>query len=340
MYFLSPNLDIKTISLKDHSSLRVGGEGKCVEIQTTEGLKEAVMYAKAEGLSPHILGGGTNSYFGEDLSHFLFIKLPSGGIEYQEEGDDVFVKVGANVVWDDLVEECVEKGLWGIENLSYIPGTVSAAPVQNIGAYGMELKESFVSLLAFDMETQETKTLDRESCRFGYRDSLFKYEKEKYIILCITLKLSKIPHPILSYKPLDALRDKEGVTLQMIRDTVIDIRTKKLPNYKEHPNAGSFFKNPIIDLETSEYVKSLYPNIPLIQVMEGFKVPAAWLIEHVAEMKGVRQGDVGTWPAQPLVIVNFGSAIADDVDAFAKALQTKINEKTSIVLEQEVNRVG
>jgi UDP-N-acetylmuramate dehydrogenase len=148
-------MDIKTIFLKEHSSLRVGGEGKCIDIQKIEELKEAVQRAKSEGQSVHVLGGCTNSYFGEDLSQFLFIKLPPGGIEYTEEGDDVFVKAGANVAWDDLVQACVEKGLWGIENLSYIPGTVGAAPVQNIGAYGVELSETFVSLQALDMETME-----------------------------------------------------------------------------------------------------------------------------------------------------------------------------------------
>lgn len=332
-------MDIKGVSLKDYSSLRIGGEGKLVEAKTPEEVGEAIAYAKSEGLSLHIVGEGTNSYFGEDLSQFLFLKLPKGGIEYREEGNDVFVKAGANVNWDDLVQTCVERGLWGIENLSYIPGTVGAAPVQNIGAYGVELAETFVSLDAIDTVTMNMVTLAREECQFGYRDSLFKYKIKKYIIVCITLKLSKTPQPVLTYKPLDELQNTNP-TLIDIRKAVIAIRTKKLPNYNEYPNAGSFFKNPVVDLETSEMLKGVYPDIPLIQTFEGWKVPAAWLIENVAEMKGMRIGDIGTWPKQPLVVVNYGNATADDVDRFASEIRKRIGEKTGIVLEQEANRVG
>lgn len=330
-------MDIKSISLKEYSSLRIGGEGKLIEARTSEEVMEAIAYTKKEDLTLHIVGDGTNSYFGEDLSKFLFLKLPPGGIEYREEGDAVFVTAGANVVWDDLVEECVEKGLWGIENLSYIPGSVGAAPVQNIGAYGVELAEVFLSLDAIDTQKMERVTFTREECQFGYRDSVFKYQRGRYIIVCITLKLYTTPKPVLFYKPLDTL---ENPSLPQVRQAVIDTRTKKLPNYHEHPNAGSFFKNPIVDLETSETLKEKYPDMPLIQIPQGYKISAAWLIEHIAEMKGVKRGDVGTWPDHALVIVNYGNAVADDVDAFAVELRKRVGEKTGIVLEQEVNRVG
>jgi len=333
-------MDIRTVFLKDYSSLRIGGEGKLVEVNTVEDLKEALIYTRDRGLRVHVLGGGTNSYFGEDLSAFLFIQPSFKGVEFKEEGEEVLVTAYANEIWDDIVQQSVKRGLWGIENLSYIPGSVGGAPVQNIGAYGMELKGPFVSLRAFNTETHEVKVFDKESCQFGYRDSIFKYAKGKYIIISVTLRLSKAPQPVLLYKPLDALQGRNDATPQVVRDAVIAIRTQKLPNYHEHPNAGSFFKNPVIDLGTSEYVKNLYPEVPLIQVVEGYKVPAAWLIEHVAHMKGVRVGDVGTWPNQPLVIVNYGNATADDIDELSKTVQKKINEKTGIVLEQEVNRIG
>ncbi len=332
-------MDIKLASLKDYSSLRIGGEGKLVEATTPAEFKEAIMHAKTEGLRVHILGEGTNSYFGEDLTDFLFIKLPKGGMEFREEGDDVYVKVGANVMWDDLVQVCVTRGLWGIENLSSIPGTVGAAPVQNIGAYGVELAEVFVSLDALDLITMEMVTLTREACQFGYRDSLFKYQKGRYVIVCITLKLSTLPTPVLTYKPLDALQATKPSLVQ-IREAVIAVRTKKLPNYHEHPNAGSFFKNPIVDLETSEMLKEKFPEMSFIQTLQGFKIPAAWLVEHIAQMKGVKQGNVGTWPHQPLVIVNYGNTTADELDAFAGEIRRKIGERTGIVLEQEVNRIG
>lgn len=332
-------MDIRNVSLKNYSSLRTGGEGKLVEVQSLEALKEAVIYAKSKGLRPHVLGDGTNSYFGEDLSEFLFIKLDLKGVVHTELVGSVTVTAQASEVWDELVAECVRRGFWGIENLSYIPGTVGAAPVQNIGAYGVELAEVFQSLNAYDTKTDEVVTFGREECNFGYRDSLFKWSKGRYIIISVTLELYKTPHLVLHYKPLDMFRGKE-VSVQEIRNAVIEVRTKKLPDWKEHPNAGSFFKNPVVDVEVSEYLKSLYPEMPMIQVTEGFKVPAAWLIEHVASMKGFRAGDVGTWETQPLVIVNYGAATADDIDALAQDIRKRIHEKTGIILEQEVNRVG
>jgi UDP-N-acetylmuramate dehydrogenase len=144
---------------------------------------------------------------------------------------------------------------------------------------------------------------------------------------------------VLHYKPLDVFQGKE-VSVQEVRNAVIEVRTKKLPDWKEHPNAGSFFKNPIVDMEVSEHLKSLCPDMPMIEITDGFKIPAAWLIEHVAGMKGFRMGDIGTWPAQPLVIINYGSATADDIDTLAHAIRNRIHEKTGIILEQEVNRGG
>jgi UDP-N-acetylmuramate dehydrogenase len=332
-------MNVRTVSLKDYSSLRTGGEGSLVTVTDIDALQEALGHAKSAGLRAHILGGGTNSYFGEDLSKFLFIKLDLKGVIYTEVAGAVIVTAQASEVWDELVEACVALGLWGIENLSYIPGTVGAAPVQNIGAYGVELAEVFQSLTAYDTEDCALVTFGREECKFGYRDSIFKFSKGRYVIVSVTLALNKEPHPVLHYKPLDVFQGRE-VSLQEVRDAVIGVRTKKLPDWKEHPNAGSFFKNPIVDVEVSEYLKNLYPEMPMIQVVEGFKIPAAWLIEHVADMKGFRVGDIGTWPTQPLVIVNYGSATADDIDALAKEIRNRIHEKTGIILEQEVNRVG
>lgn len=343
-------MEIKTSSLKDYSSLRTGGTGKLVEVGTIEELKEAVVYAKAEGLRVHILGEGTNSYFGNDLSDYLFIKLEFKGIELKLSAIGCELSAGAGENWDDVVKQSVDRSLWGIENLSLIPGTVGAAPVQNIGAYGVELAEVLVSLQAFDMETLETVELAREACAFGYRDSIFKYptppkgfagrSEKRYIILSVTLKLYKEPHPVLLYKPLDTLQGRDDITPKMVRELVIQTRKAKLPDWRVNPNAGSFFKNPIVDLEVSEYLKSLYPDMPAIQTADGYKIPTAWLVEHVAGMKGYKTGDVGTWPAQPLVIVNYGEAVADDIDGLAKEIRTSIHDKTGIILEQEVNRVG
>jgi UDP-N-acetylmuramate dehydrogenase len=238
------------------------------------------------------------------------------------------------------VKETVERGFCGLENLSYIPGTVGASPVQNIGAYGVELADVFVSCEVFDCEDMKQKTFSKEECRFGYRDSIFKQEKNRYCIMSVTLLLNREKKFTLTYNPLNRLAEQEGLTVSQVREEVIKIRKEKLPDWKEHPNCGSFFKNPIIDEETSKKLLANHETAPLIRTDDGLKVSSAWLIDHVAHMKGVRRGSLYTWPKQPLVIVNDGNATADDVDAFAKEIAGSVFEKTGIVLEQEVNRVG
>ncbi len=333
-------MEIRIISLKEYSSLRVGGEGKVVSVKNEEEIKEALMHAKSEGLRMHLLGGGTNSYFGTDLSKFLFLQLDCKGITFADHDDSVLVTAQASEIWDDLVRVTVERGLWGIENLSLIPGTVGAAPVQNIGAYGVELKDVFVSVTALDTETMTTRQFTCEESRFGYRDSFFKHAPGRYIITSVSLLLSKVKRPVLTYKPLDVLSLSINLTPQDVRDVVVRTRETKLPDWHENPNAGSFFKNPVVNGATSERLATLYPSMPLIETTEGYKIPAAWLIEHVAEMKGFRMGDMGTWPNQPLVLVNYGEASADGIDRLAGEIRNRIHEKTGIMLEQEVNRVG
>lgn len=332
-------MEITSVSLKNYSSLRVGGEASVILVTDTASLVEVLMYAKKENKDVYFLGTGTNTYFGEDLENFLFIKMDSKGISFEEKDDEVFVTAYAGEVWDDLVRFSVEKGLWGIENLSFIPGIVGAAPVQNIGAYGVELKDVFVSLSAIDRTTLDMVEINKSACDFGYRDSFFKKEYGRYIIVSVTVKLSKKSSPKLTYKPLDSLIGKE-ITLQDIRDLVIQTRTAKLPDWHEHANAGSFFKNPIVTTSVVQELRDLYPEIPALEFEGGYKIPAAWLIEHVAQMKGVRRGDVGTWPTQPLVLVNYGDATANEVDSFAAEIKEKVHTKTGVLLEQEVNRVG
>ncbi len=261
-------------------------------------------------------------------------------VRQSDKNDTIVITVGAGEIWDDVVLFAVEHGYWGIENLSYIPGAVGAAPVQNIGAYGVELADVFESLVAFDNETLNEVTFSKSMCEFGYRDSLFKRTPGRYVIVSVTLRLSKKPNPILTYKPLDALMSKEELLLNDIRQKVIEIRKAKLPDWKIYPNAGSFFKNPVLTEVEAEGFRLVYPTCPIHQADEGgYKVPAAWLIEHVAHAKGLRIGDVGTWPNQPLVIVNYGNAHADDVTLFAATISKTIQDVTGIILEPEVRRV-
>ncbi len=335
-------MEIKTVSMKDFSSLHVGGEGKAVEVLSIEELKEALAYAKQEDFRVHVLGQGTNSYFGNNLSEFFFVKLNIKGITLEQGSQtlDYRLQAFASEIWDDVVAFAVERGLRGIENLSYIPGTTGAAPVQNIGAYGAELANTFISCEVFDTDEGIVKTITKEECQFGYRDSIFKREVGRYVILSVTLLLSEDRPFTLTYKPLDDLVDKDNVLLKDVRDKVIEVRRSKLPEWEVNPNCGSFFKNPVVSSEQGEVLRSRYPGMSLISVDDGYKIPAAWLIEHIAEMKGVKIGSLRTWDKQPLVIVNDGDATADGVDAFVGVIKRKIFDATGITLEQEVNRVG
>ena len=332
-------MEIKTVSLKDYSSLRVGGEGELVRITSLAELIEALMYAKRTGLRTHILGEGTNTFFGDSPEKMLCIKNEIKGISFEQQPAGCKIQAASGEMWDDVVKLSVEKGLWGLENLSYIPGTVGAAPVQNIGAYGTELADVFVSLSAVDCETLAVVEITKEACNFGYRDSLFKQEKNKYIIVSVTIELSQQPHPVLTYKPLDSLSGIENLQPSQVRELVVATRTAKLPDYKIYPNTGSFFKNPVVSRAQGEALRAMYPDIPLIEGGKGYKIPAAWLVEHIAQMKGVRMGNVGTWPSQPLVIVNYGQADAEEIIKFSDHISNTINVATGIALEREVNYI-
>ncbi len=332
-------MEIHRTHMKQYSSLKIGGEGDIVFAQSISELVNACNSAFTSDKVPYILGEGTNTYFGNTLDSYLFIKNEIKGISFEEKGDDVFITASSGERWDDIVAFSVAKNLWGIENLSAIPGTVGAAPVQNIGAYGTELKDVLVSLSAYDIQSSNTVEIPNEACVFGYRDSLFKKEKNRYCIISITLKLSKFPKPVLNYKPLDTLLDKENITPRDVRNLVIATRQIKLPDYKEFPNVGSFFKNPIVSKIKGEELRATYSEIPLIIGPSGYKIPAAWLIEHVACMKGVRNGDIGTWPNQPLVIVNYGIATSENLEVFVSEIIDKIRITTGITIEKEVNFV-
>lgn len=332
-------MEIRTVSLKNYTSLHVGGMAKMVEVDSIAKLFEVVHYAQEKKLRVHILGSGTNTYFGESLDTIIVVKISNIGISYEENDDTVFITAQAGEVWDDVVKFSVEKNLWGIENLSYIPGTMGAAPIQNIGAYGSELADVFVSLSALDTSTLNVVEINKFGCNFGYRDSLFKHALDRYIILSVRLVLSKKKKPVLTYKPLDTLKNKDDITVEEVRNLVIETRTSKLPNYSMYPNAGSFFKNPIVEIEVGEALKEQYPEIKLIPHDGRYKIPAAWLIEHVAEMKGARIGNIGTWPVQPLVVVNFGESTADELNAFIETMVEKVKSSTGITLQREVNFV-
>ena len=287
-----------------------------------------------------VLGGGSNMLFTSDFSG-LIVHVKIQGIRYEVKGDDVFVTAGGGVVWNDLVNYCVDNGFAGIENLSLIPGSVGAAPVQNIGAYGVELQDIFHSCRAFEIASGKIRVFDKEDCGFSYRDSVFKSAlKGLYIITEVSFKLSKIFKPELTYGAISDELQKRGISNPGIKDlsTVVShIRVCKLPDPATIGNAGSFFKNPVIPEAQFLKLKIDFPEIVHFPAQEGYiKISAGWLIEHCG-WKGKVVGNTGTWKNQALVLVNHGNATGKEIFKFSEAIIESVNAKFGILLEREVN---
>ena len=332
----------KNISLKPYNTFNVEANAKYfVVVNTIPELKEVLVNKDYLSENKLIIGGGSNILFTQDYSG-LVIKLNNSNIEIlSETKDNVFVKVEAGIEWDYFVKYTIDKGLSGFENLSLIPGNVGAAPIQNIGAYGVEVKDLIESVNLVLVDDLSEKTLQKSECNFGYRNSIFKNElKDKFIITSVVFKLSKKQSINLDYQPLKNYfqsNNISNITSQEVRDAVISIRESKLPNPKEIGNAGSFFKNPIISAEKYEHLKSNYND--LIGYPESdskIKISAGWLIEKCG-LKGKRDGNVGIHEKQALVIVNFGDARGKEIVEFSKAVQKKVYEKFNIELINEVN---
>ena len=287
-----------------------------------------------------VLSGGNNILFTQDYDGLLITPCGTDIEIVAENEQQVEVEVEAGLEWDDLVQWCVERNLWGIENLSLIPGKVGAAPVQNIGAYGVEAKDAIRSVTMFVPESGNFLTLATEHCAFGYRESVFKQNlRGKVVITSVRFRFSKEPNPILGYG--DVIREVEargGATLKNIREAICDIRRAKLPDTAVLGNAGSFFKNPVVDIEVAERLRSEYPEMPLYPVAgEGkVKLASGWLIDK-SGLKGYREGSVGVHERQALVLVNYGGATGGEVIAFARMVQQRVKEHFGIEIDTEVN---
>ena len=296
----------------------------------------------AEGATPenwYTLGGGNNILFTQRFAGTL-LKPVGKGIKIKAQIDDsVIVEAEAGVEWDDLVAWSVERDLWGMENLSLIPGTVGAAPVQNIGAYGAEAKDVIERVHFFDVEDRKHHTLGCAECRFAYRESIFKHElKGRAIITSVEFRLSKSSQPSLGYGDLAKEGElRGGATLKNIREAVCAIRQSKLPHTAVLGNAGSFFTNPIVNKEVSERLKAEYDSMPIYPVSEHkCKLAAGWLIDQ-AGLKGYLKGNVGVHERQALVLVNFGGATGAEVIALSKEVREKVFAKFGINIDPEVN---
>lgn len=290
-----------------------------------------------------VLGGGSNILFTQDYDGLIVHNRLKGIHIIQEDERDVILKIASGENWHNLVLYTVENNWGGIENLSLIPGSVGAAPIQNIGAYGVEIKDVIQSVEVFDIHKQELKSINRNDCEFGYRNSIFKLpeNKEKYFITSITIKLKKDPENFnLDYGDIKSTLKKmkiDAPNIKDVSDAVIKIRNSKLPNPKEIGNAGSFFQNPEVSRDIAEQLLYKYPTMPHYLLSNGqIKIPAAWLIEQCG-WKGLRVGNTGNHVAQALVIVNYGQAKGNEIKDHALNVQQSIKEKFNILLQPEIN---
>ena len=310
-------------------------------VKSTGELRELLRDHSRESL--FILGGGSNMLLTKEISE-LVVHIDIKGIEIAEEDDtSVTLKVMAGENWHDFVMYCVDHGYGGIENLSLIPGNVGAAPIQNIGAYGVELKDVFIQCEALNLLSNEVETFDKEQCKFDYRDSVFKNElKGKYVIVSVTLNLSKEGYHKInsSYGAINDILSDRNISEPGIKDiseAVISIRRSKLPDPDEIGNSGSFFKNPVLTAEAFNEFLNKFPEAPYYTISENeFKVPAGWLIQQ-AGFKGVKRGDAGVHDRQALVLVNHGSASGTEILELSAEIQEKVLEMFNIPLEREVN---
>ena len=334
----------ENVSLKNHHTFGIDVKARYwVNCSHIHDICDAIDFQKKQNLPLLILGGGSNLLFTRDFEGVVLKINLLGKEKIQETDDFVWVKAYAGENWHNFVEYCIQNGWGGVENLSLIPGTVGAAPMQNIGAYGAEIKDTFSYLDAYHIATGQIHRFGNAECRFGYRESIFKNEvKGQYVIVSVVFKLAKKPHLNFSYGDIQATLNKKNIapSIASISEAVIEIRQSKLPNPAEIGNAGSFFKNPYISKNQLEELKTHYPLLPSYPTQDEncVKVPAGWLIEHCG-WKGYRQGDAGVHSKQALVLVNYGKAQGKEIYDLSEKIKKSVEEKFGVVLHTEVNIV-
>lgn len=351
-------IDIREhVPLAPLTTLGVGGPARFfVSVSSQEDLIEAVRFADERSLPLFILVGGSNVVISDEGFSGLVIKMEMKGIETTVDGDHVFVRAGAGELWDGLVDYCVRQGLSGLECLSGIPGSVGAAPVQNIGAYGVSVAPCIYQVDVFDRASKEIRTLSAPECAFGYRDSIFKHpEGSCFIITHVTFRLQRSSHGVVpQYHDLLAqFRAETEAPIADLRNAIVEIRAKKgmvvLPGYETFKSAGSFFKNPVVSQEQcTDTEKALmeYPDgactPPWFWVQKDgqVKIAAACLLEASGFAKGYHEGSVGISPKHALAIINCGDARAADVVAFAEKIQQRVQQQFGIRLEPEAQYIG
>jgi UDP-N-acetylmuramate dehydrogenase len=335
---------IKEFPLREHTTLRVGGPARfaCM-IRSLDGLRSCASYVQEQKLPWFVLGGGSNILPSDSGFDGVAVCMRIEGKKViTESPNEVVVWAGAGESWDDFVGWCVGHGWWGAENLSGIPGTVGATPIQNVGAYGQEVNETIESVDVFDMASGVSSQVSNEACAFGYRDSMFKQQTGVGLIVTgVTFRFAKHGTPDLSYKDLSAyFGGHASPCLGEVRNAVLAIRAGKFPDLNEVGTAGSFFKNPIISADAYERLRARFHGLPGYPDERGsVKVSLAWILDNVCDLKGYRAGNVGLFERQPLVLVAYDGASESEIESFAEWVIATVREATGIICEREVRKI-
>lgn len=313
-----------------------------VEVTSEADLQELFLSPEFKENERFILGGGSNILFTKDFDGIVVLNKLKGIQVLNEDSETVLIKAMGGERWHDVVLFSVLHGLWGIENMSLIPGTAGASPVQNIGAYGVELKDTLENVETIEIKTGDKKIFSKEECEFGYRESVFKKKlKSKYFITAITLKLSKVPNLNADYRALYSYLKEKNIEIKSSKDVsnaICEIRMSKLPDPRILGNAGSFFKNVYVSKEKVQSLLEQYPDMPVFKEGELIKIPTGWLVEQ-CDWKGKRTGNVGVHDKQALVLVNYGGAKGAEVLDLANQIIDSVDQKFGIKLTLEVNLI-
>jgi len=328
---LIPDFDLSarnTLALKAAS--RFG-----IVLDTPESVPTLFALAQAQGLNLRVLGGGSNVVLAPTFDGITAIIATKGRTVVANDEGHVLVEAAAGEIWHDFVAWTVAQGFGGIENLAGIPGTVGAAPVQNVGAYGAEVADVFDSLVAFDTKSNTVRTFGVADCAFAYRDSVFKHEPGRYVVLSLRLRLKKPWTPNLRFAGLSELAEQPNLDPHAVMDRVVAIRNSKLPDWRITPNAGSFFQNPIVTVDDAAPLLREFPNAPNFAQADGrTKLSAGWLIEQ-SGLKGLRLGKAGVSDRHALVVINLGGAMAEDIAALATHVKTTVKARFGVLLHEE-----
>ena len=331
----------ENVPLAPLTTFRVGGMARYfITIKSTHDLNKSVTFSKEMGLPIFVLGGGSNVLVDDAGWPGVVLHIALRGISFEERGEIVYATVSAGESWDSFVATTVKYGLWGIENLSGIPGTTGAAPIQNIGAYGVDVSQHIEWIEAYDCKHEEVVRFSNNECRFAYRDSFFKTsEGKRYIVTRLCFRLSRVARPNTSYPGISAYVDAtplDNLTPDDMRTVILAIRREKFPDLSRIGTAGSFFKNPVISEAEYNDLLSKFPDIHIYKIDNSqIKIPLAWLLDRLG-WKGVCEGDVCAFEKQPLIIINRGGASAKEVKKFAGMIVEDVHKKTGIKIVPEV----